>query len=120
MKTPAKAGDLLVRVRFDRQVETSSPYGGTTTSWQAQFTRSASVKVEGGQEAVQAQRLTGKIQYIIYVRKDSDTKLILPSWRGAIMLNGDVQQYIALKTVDVIVDPAWVYIKAESGAADGG
>jgi SPP1 family predicted phage head-tail adaptor len=120
MTAPANFGDLRFRVRFDKQTEVSDPYGGTVSAWTEQFTRWATLRVEGGDESVQAQRLTGKIEYKMWVRKVSQTAQIESSWRGVVIKNDIPIQYLAFKTVDTITVRDWVYIKAEAGVADGG
>lgn len=125
MPNPASAGDLRFRVRFDRQVLTTDPYGGSTSAWSTtdngSIVRWAKIKPMMGGEGVQAARLQGTQPVLLTVRRDSSTKLIDGSWRAVQMLNGSPVAYFALKTAqDMEMDNSFVTMLAISGAADGG
>lgn len=116
-----KASDLRFRVRFDRQVGTEDPAGGTLTSWQEQFSRRADIKPMRGSEPVIAQRLTGIQPVIIIVRSDSQTRRIDTAWRAVEMVNDEPVRFYALKTVeDMERRREFITMVAEAGSADGG
>lgn len=116
-----QASDLRFRVRFDRQVGTDDPAGGTLTSWQEQFSRRADIKPMRGSEPVIAQRLTGVQPVLIIVRSDSETRQITSSWRAVEIVKGDAVRFYALKTVeDMERRREFITILAEAGSADGG
>lgn len=114
-----KASDLRFRVRFDRQVSTDDPAGGTLTSWQEQFSRRADIKPMRGSEPVIAQRLTGVQPVLIIVRSDSQTRSINTSWRAVELLNDQPVRYYALKTAeDMERSRQFITMLAEAGSAD--
>lgn len=113
-------GELRFRVRFDKEVDsTTDPAGGSLTGWKEQFTRWASIQPLQGGEPVIGQRLTGTQPVIIMVRYDSDTVKIDSSWRAVEMLNGREVKFYALKTVeDMDRERHFITMMAVAGLAD--
>lgn len=115
------AGDLRWRVRFEKRTEVEHELGGTTSGWDTKFTRYACLKPMRGGEGVQQQRLQGTQPVLIIVRRDSQTKLIDPSWRAVELLNNIPIRFYALKTAeDMERDNRFITMIGEQGAADGG
>ena len=121
MPSPAAAGDLRFRVRFDKQIQSEDPGGGTLTAWVPQFTRWADIRPMKGSEPVQAQRLAGIQPVLILVRHDSETRTIEASWRAVEQVDGQDVAFYALKTVaDMERQRQFITMMAESGSPDGG
>lgn len=123
MKAPTGAGDLRHRVRFDKKVEASDSGGGILSAWSSigtgSFIRWADIRPQRGGEGVQAQRLTGTQPALIFVRSDTNTRTIDPSWRAVLMRDGvDITAY-GLKTAqDMEMENQLITFMATAGEAD--
>jgi head-tail adaptor len=106
-------------IRFDAKVFVDDPGGGTTSSWQPQFTRKAALQMLRGGETVTAQRLAGTQPALIRVIADSQTKQITPAWRAVQLLANDAERSFGLKAVaDMEGDNRVITMLCEFGAAD--
>jgi head-tail adaptor len=106
-------------IRFDKKVFVDDPGGGTTSSWQPQFTRKAALNMLRGGETVTAQRLAGTQPALIRVIRDSHTAQITPAWRAVEIRNGEAVRYFGIKTAaDMEGKNREISMLCEAGAAD--
>lgn len=92
-------GKYTHRVRFDVQIETPGPAGGSTLAWSTAETGSierwAALQWLKGGETVMAQRLASVQPALIRMKLDTGTLTITPAWR-AVLPDGTT---FALKSV---------------------
>jgi head-tail adaptor len=117
------AGEFRYRIRFDKQVETPDPAGGSTYAWSTlengSFERWAAIKFRTGSETVIAQRLEGQRPVTLSVRRDSETVIIDASWRAVVTRNGIVEFYaIKSPSIPSANDNKILSMEAMMGAAD--
>lgn len=106
-------------IRFDAKVFVDDPGGGTTSSWQPQFTRKAALQMLRGGETVTAQRLAGTQPALIRVILDSQTSQITPAWRAVESRNGEATRFYGIKTAaDMEGNNREISMLCEAGAAD--
>lgn len=125
-KTPT-AQELKHWFAFDKRVEFDDGYGNTEGKFQEQFKVWAAVRSRGGSEAVVAARLEGRNLYGVYLRSSSQTRQIESDWQmrdvrnGAWTGEGDDHVWsgpiYAVKIVDALTDPRWVYLEIQSGVS---
>lgn len=116
---PRGIGELKFRVRFDKKVAADDPAGGTMGDWTPQFTRFAAIAPNIGGEQVMAQRLTAKQPVNIFVRYDSQTLLIDPTWRAVEMRDDTEFCVYALKTAeDMERNKMYITLLGVAGEAD--
>lgn len=117
-----QASDLKHRLAFQKQTETSDPYGGSTSAWTDQFTVWGQIIFRTGSEMVIAQRLQGQQPVTVKVRYSSEAKLIDPSWRIKHVRGDGATDYYAVKSPPVRADKDYGFLMMEAmkGAADGG
>ncbi|UCI23682.1 head-tail adaptor protein [Mesorhizobium sp. B2-8-5] len=109
------AGSLRERVAFDARSEIDDGYGNTVAGdFEERFQCRAEFRSRGGSEAVMAARLEGRNTFGVYVRSSSQSRRLTTDWRMRDVRAGTVYAVIA---VDIITDPAWVYLTVQSGVA---
>lgn len=118
-----QTGDFKFNIRFDKQIETSDPAGGSTYAWSTSangsITRLCAIQPRMGGEAVTAQRLAGTQPVLIFARSDSQTQTIDTAWRAVELKNGTAVKSYALKTAeDMERTGEFVTMLAIAGAAD--
>ena len=74
----------------------------------------AELRALRGSEAVIAGRLEGRNTFGVYVRSSDNTRQISAAWQMRDTRRGTVY---AVRTVDAVTDPLWVYLTVESGVA---
>jgi len=77
-------GDMRDRLRFESRASVDDGYGNLVAGdWTEQFTRAATIRqMKGGDEAVIAARLQGRVPVRIVVSSDSGTRQITHEWRA--------------------------------------
>lgn len=109
------AGALRDRVAFDRRADLDDGMGNTVSGqFEEQFSVRAELRAMRGSEAVIAGRLEGRNTFGVYVRSSLNTRQIAADWRMRDVRRGTVY---AIRTVDSVTDPLWVYLTVESGVA---
>lgn len=108
------SGDLRHRVAFDKRVEVDDGAGNTEGVFQEAMKLRAVFRPRGGSEAVMAGRLEGRNTLGVYVRSSAQTRMIASDWQMRDRSTGEVY---AVRIVDSVTDPAWVYIEVQTGVA---
>ena len=75
------AGQLRDRVAFQKKVSVSDGGGGSTTSWQTQFTVWGGFRPERGRERLEAGRLESAVAGVLKVRSSVQARTVDASWR---------------------------------------
>lgn len=107
-------GDLKERIAFDQRTLTNDGAGNWQSAFAERFQRRAAFIYAGGGEAVVAERLQGRSIMKLRVRKDAQTRLVEPDWQVRDARRGTVY---AIREVDAVTDPLWVYLVVSSGVA---
>lgn len=108
------AGRLRHRVAFDIRETVDDGAGNRRGGWVQQFACAAELRHRGGSEGVLAARLEGRNVMGVYVRSSRQTRRVTTDWR---MRDDRLGTEYAIRAVDGITDPAWVYLTVESGVA---
>ncbi|MEX4006937.1 phage head closure protein [Neoaquamicrobium sediminum] len=109
------AGALRDRVAFDKRGTVDDGMGNSVAGpFEEQFSVRAELRALRGSEAVIAGRLEGRNTFGVYVRPSIKTRLITSDWRMRDTRRGTVY---AIRTVDAVTDPLWIYLTVESGVA---
>lgn len=108
------AQELNRRVYFDARTVVDDGYGNTEGGFAEQFQVWAAFRSRGGSEAVVADRLEGRNTFGVYVRSSTQTRQIASDWR---MRDKQTGNAFAVKIVDVLTDPKWVYLEVQTGVA---
>jgi head-tail adaptor len=106
-------------VYFERRVEVDDGYGNPVGSWTPlNITRAASLLPTRGNEVIQSERLTGRVQWDCWVRSDSGTRSLQTGDR---MVDArDTSRTFNVGFIgDMDGDRTWLLIQATSGVADG-
>lgn len=115
--------EFIWKFRFDKQVATSDPAGGSSYAWSTtangSIERFCAIRFRTGSETVIAQRLSGQRPITIIAYRDSQTVTIDPSWRAVVARNGIVEYY-AVKSPSIPHpdDDKLLCMEAMMGAAD--
>lgn len=120
---PRGLGDLKFRIRFDKPIEADDPGGTVISGWSTvingSFERFAAISPLQGGETVAQQRLVGTQPILIFVRYDSLTKTLDPTWRAVELRDGNPVKYYGLKTAeDMERERQFITILAIAGDAD--
>ncbi|MGX1196391.1 phage head completion protein [Parvibaculum sp. MBR-TMA-1.3b-4.2] len=115
--TGTPAGKKTARLAFDKRSEAADGYGNTKGDWEEQFRRLGWLHpLKGGEEVMQA-RLAGNGRAIVTIDRDTQAKLIDPTWR---------LRHLDRETVWNIRDVLWpddrpteIDLLCESGIAAG-
>lgn len=123
---PTRPGRLRSRVRFDKRgvpavTSPASPdYGNSEGDWQSQFTKWAEVRPIKGGEGVIAARLTGRQPVLVFVRSDSETRLVTTDWRAIeVLADGTERLYNIRGVEDMERKNAYLTLICERGVAEG-
>lgn len=109
-----EANSLRDRVAFDKREGVDDGMGNYKGVFVEQFSVRAELHAMRGSEAVIAGRLEGKNTFGVYVRSSLNTRQITADWQMRDKRRGTAY---AIRTVDAVTDPAWVYLTVESGVA---
>jgi hypothetical protein len=115
-----QTSDFKFKFRFDKQIATSDPAGGSTYAWSTSangsITRLCAVQPRMGGEAVTAQRLAGQQPILLFAFSDSGTRTIDTTWRAVEI---STSRTYALKTAeDMEREGTLITFLAIAGAAD--
>jgi len=109
------AGALRARVALDKRTVVDDDMGNTVSGpFAEQFSVRAELRALRGSEAVIAGRLEGRNTFGVYIRSSIQTRQITSDWQMRDARRGTVY---AIRTVDAVTDPLWVYLTVESGVA---
>ncbi len=108
------AGALRNRLAFDKRGTADDGLGNKVGPFAEQFAVLGELRALRGSEAVIAGRLEGRNTFGVYVRSSGRTRLISTDWRMRDVKRGTVY---AIRAVDAVSDPLWVYLTVESGVA---
>ena len=116
------SGKFTHRIRFDVQIETPDPAGGSTLEWSTIETGSlerwAAIQYLKGGETVMAQRLASVQPALIRIKLDTGTLTITPAWR-AVLIDGATETAFAIKSVaDMEGQRRELTLLCEAGASD--
>lgn len=114
MARKPSSGELYYSVAFEKKSSAADGYGGTTSTWEQQFTTRAAYIFLRGSETVQAARLEGRRPQVIRVRKSSDVDLVTTEWR---IQDTRDSKYYAIRAVEPGLDRQYVDFLCESGVA---
>lgn len=111
------AGKLRERLAFDSRAVTNDGAGNHRADWVEQFSLWARRRFDGGQEAVQAAKLTGIVGATITVRDSVKARMIGTDWRCRDPRTGDVFNIRAILPSEW---PEFINLKVDKGAASDG
>lgn len=119
MPKPKGAGDLRQRVYFERRLDGEDDYGNPVQNWSPLgIRRAASLLPTRGGETVQADRLSGRVQWDCWVRSDSGTRSLQTGDR--MVDQRDTSRTFNIGFIgDMDGTRTWLLIQAVSGGADG-
>ncbi len=110
-----EANALRARVAFYARSAVDDGYGNKVSGdFEEQFSVRAELRALRGSEAVIAGRLEGRNTFGVYVRSSINTRRIVTDWQMRDARRGTIY---AIRTVDAVTDPRWVFITVESGVA---
>jgi hypothetical protein len=118
-----QTGEFYNKVRFDKQVATVDPAGGSTFAWSTtangSVERFCAIRFRTGSETVIAQRLEGQRPITLICYRDSLTVTLDASWRAVVTRNG-ITEYYAIKSPSIphVDDDKLLCMEAMMGAAD--
>ncbi len=101
------AGSLRHRLAFDRREEGDDGAGNRRSDWVEQFNCAGDLVPRGGSETVVAARLEGRNVFGVYLRSSIATRALTADWR---MRDTRAGTEFAIRAVDAVTDPAWVYL----------
>lgn len=114
VKAAAQTARLTEAVAFDVPVQVSGPGGVTSTTWEQRHVCRAQFLYSTGSEVVEAARLEGRPIFKIRVRSCAAARSVTADWQ---MRDTRRAAVYAIREVDGITDPAWVYVVVEGGKA---
>lgn len=110
----SSADKLNGKVQFDRPLNSPDGMGGQVQAYEKHLETWCQWVYSRGSETVEAARLEGRAIYKLKLRSSPLSRALTTDHRMQNMRGGEFYQ---VRELDILSDPAWVYVVVERGVA---